>query len=93
MIRATDIHSLTEFTRNAKKYVDEIKATKNPIALTVNGHAEIVVQDSASYQALLDEVETSRFVSAVRAGERDIAEGRTYSLDEVIESLKQEHGF
>ena len=37
MTRATDIHSLTEITRNAKAYVQQIRDGKNPMVITVNG--------------------------------------------------------
>jgi len=47
MIRATDIHSLSDFQRNAKSYIQQVTSTKNPIAITVNGGAEVVVQDAS----------------------------------------------
>lgn len=60
MIRATDIHSLTDFTRNAREYIQHIKTSKTPIAITVNGDAQVVVQDAESYQRMVDELEQAR---------------------------------
>jgi prevent-host-death family protein len=48
-----DIRSLTEFKRNTSELVENLKRTKHPLVLTVNGKAELVVQDAESYQALL----------------------------------------
>ena len=54
MVNLQNIHSLTEFKRNANSYIDTIRSTKAPIVLTVNGEAAVVVQDAIEYQALVD---------------------------------------
>ena len=54
MINVQNIHSLTEFKRNANSYIETIRSTKAPIVLTVNGEAAVVVQDAIEYQALID---------------------------------------
>jgi prevent-host-death family protein len=48
-----DIQSLSTFKRDTAKFVRQMKKTRSPIVLTVNGKAELVVQD-ASYQELLE---------------------------------------
>ena len=52
-----DIQSLSTFKRNTNKSIDRMKETGNPLVLTVNGKAEIIVQDAVSYQKLLDSIE------------------------------------
>lgn len=91
MIRTTDIHSLTEFTRNAKSYIQQIKQTKNPIAITINGDAEVVVQDAETYQMMVDELERTRFIAALMDGERAIEEGRTKPAHQVVAELKAKY--
>lgn len=54
MIDLREICSVTEFQRNFRHYLGRLKETRVPLVLTVNGRAELVVQDAASYQALLD---------------------------------------
>ena len=49
-----DIHSLTDFKRNTTEFVQRLKQTKHPLVLTVNGKAELVVQDVESYQKRKD---------------------------------------
>src|SRR5713101_507660 len=44
-----DIHSLTDFKRKTTELVAQLKTTGRPLVLTVNGKAELVVQDAASY--------------------------------------------
>ncbi|BAZ80379.1 type II toxin-antitoxin system prevent-host-death family antitoxin [Sphaerospermopsis kisseleviana CS-549] len=49
-----DIQSLSTFKRNTNELINQMKETGNPLILTVNGKAELVVQDAASYQKILD---------------------------------------
>jgi len=58
-----DIQSLANFQRNTFKLIEELKETGQPVVLTVNGKAEVVVQDSKSYQKLLDTIERLEAVS------------------------------
>jgi prevent-host-death family protein len=57
MIKLENIHPLTDFKRNAKAFVERIKATQSPIVLTVNGKAEVVLQDAAAFQAMLERLQ------------------------------------
>ncbi|WP_413199738.1 type II toxin-antitoxin system prevent-host-death family antitoxin, partial [Nostoc piscinale] len=56
-INLENIHTLTDFKRNAKDYVERIKATKLPLVLTVNGKAEVVVQEAQAFQEMIDQLE------------------------------------
>jgi prevent-host-death family protein len=49
-----DIHSLSTFKRDTAKLVRQMKKTGQPVILTVNGKAALVVQDAESYQRLLE---------------------------------------
>lgn len=57
MINLENIHSLTEFRRNASTYIEQIKGRKDPLVLTVNGEAAVVVQDASAFQEMLDHVQ------------------------------------
>jgi PHD/YefM family antitoxin component YafN of YafNO toxin-antitoxin module len=37
--------------------VEQVKATKLPLVLTVNGKAEVVVQDAATFQAMIERIQ------------------------------------
>jgi len=93
MIRATDIYSLTDFQRNARSHIKHVTETKLPIALTVNGTAEVVVLDASVYQKMIDDLEDLRMAAGVLAGEADIAAGRTIPAEEVFAELEKEFGF
>lgn len=71
-----DIRSLTEFKRNTTELVDNLKRTKHPLVLTVNGKAELVVQDAQSYQELLEAAELIETVKGIKRGLEQMKEGR-----------------
>jgi len=50
MIRPEDIGSLTDFSRNTKAHLKRLKRTGRPELLTVNGKAEVVVQNASAYE-------------------------------------------
>ncbi|MEH2111099.1 type II toxin-antitoxin system Phd/YefM family antitoxin [Nostoc sp.] len=56
-INLENIQTLTDFKRNAKDYVERIKATKSPLVLTVNGKAEVVVHEAQAFQQMIDELQ------------------------------------
>lgn len=56
---AEDICSMTEFKRRTANVVNRLRDTGRAVILTTNGRADIVVQDAASYQRLLDRIEES----------------------------------
>jgi len=54
MVEAVEIHPLSEFGRDAESLVSRVKQAGRPVVLTVEGRAEVVLQDAASYQAMVD---------------------------------------
>lgn len=86
---ANDIRSLSDFKRNTVELVERLRETGNPLVLTVNGRAELVVQDAAAYQALLDRVET---IEGIQRGLEDAKAGRTKPAQQVLERLRRRHG-
>jgi prevent-host-death family protein len=78
MINLENIQPLTDFKRNVKQFIEQIKATKSPLVLTVNGRAEIVIQDASSFQEMmqrLETLETEVHKLKLEALQRDIALG------------------
>ena len=63
-----DIHSLSTFKRDTAKLVRQMKRTKKPVILTVNGKAELVVQDAESYQELLEAKDRMEAIEGIKRG-------------------------
>jgi PHD/YefM family antitoxin component YafN of YafNO toxin-antitoxin module len=66
VIDLANIRSLSDFQRNTKEHLRQLKETGKPEVLTVNGQAELVVQSAAAYQKLLDQVEPADAVEGLR---------------------------
>ena len=63
-----DIQSLSTFKRDTAKLMRQMKKTKAPVVLTVNGKAELVVQDADSYQEILEAKDRMEAVEGINRG-------------------------
>jgi prevent-host-death family protein len=84
-----DIHPLTDFKRNTPEFLRRLKESGHPLVLTVNGKAEIVVQDAKSYQKLLDLAERLETIEAVKEGLASIDKGEGKPRDDVFDALEK----
>jgi PHD/YefM family antitoxin component YafN of YafNO toxin-antitoxin module len=64
----TDIISLSDFASDASDLLQQMRGSGHPVVLTINGKAELVVQDAASYQRLLDRVDELEALDAIKRG-------------------------
>lgn len=74
-LRPEDVRSLTDFKRNTVAQLKELKKTGRPRLLTTNGRAQVVVQDAAAYQKLLDDLDSAQAVAGIRRGMDSFARG------------------
>lgn len=86
---AEDIHPLTDFKRETTRFARQLKKTRRPLVLTVNGKAEFVVLDAEAYQDLLDRMDT---VEAVREGLEQAERGEGRSATEVFAEMRRKYG-
>ena len=91
MIHVEDIHSLTDFQRHAKEHIERLKETGRPEVLTVNGKAEIVVQDAAAYQKLLELVDRLEAVEGIQKGLESMNRGEGQPAQEAFTRLRKKH--
>ncbi len=90
-IHIEDIQSLTEFQRTTRESIARLKKTGRAAVLTVNGQAEIVVQDAKSYQHLLARAEEADRLMELRRGIADYRAGRGRDIDEALGELEARH--
>src|SRR5664279_1082435 len=86
-----DIHSLTDFKRHTNDFVKQMKETKTPVVLTVNGKAELVVQDATSYQALLDRLDHIEAIAGIRRGLEQMERGEGRPAADVFAEFRSRH--
>lgn len=89
------IDSLTNFKRQTTKYLAQLHKTGAPVVLTVNGRAQLVVQDAAAYQQLVEsaaKAERDETIAAIREGLADLEKGRTKPARSVLKTLARKYG-
>jgi len=85
----SDINSLSNFKRNTPEFLRRLKESGHPIVLTINGKAELVVQDTASYQKLLELAERAERLDALRASIEDMRAGKVTPVEDMLTEMKQ----
>jgi PHD/YefM family antitoxin component YafN of YafNO toxin-antitoxin module len=90
MKKNPDIHSLTDFKKNTPEFLKRLKESGNPIFLTINGKAELVVQGAASYQKLLDLAEEAKVIEGIRQGLDDMKAGRMQPLEAAFADIRRD---
>ena len=84
-----DINSLSNFKRETPKFLDQLRETKAPIVLTLNGVSEIVVQSAEGYQELLDQLEEFETEAAIVAGLQELKEGKGVPVFPALAALRE----
>lgn len=91
MTRHTDIHSLSDFQRDAKTHLRQMKKTGQPRILTVDGKAELVVQDAKSYQRLLDTIERLEAIKGIKRGLASLQRGEGRPIEDALEDIQKKY--
>ena len=84
-----DIHSLSNFKRNTPEFLRQLKESGHPVVLTINGKAELVVQDSVSYQKLIELAERTERMEALQASIDDMRAGRVIPAVTMLAEMRQ----
>jgi len=87
-----DIQSLTTFRRQSGSFLKQLKKTKRPVVLTVNGKAAAVVQDAEAYQRLLDVAAHANAEEGIRQGLKDANERRLQPARSFFEEFEARYG-
>jgi hypothetical protein len=87
----TEVHSLTDFLRNTKSHLSRMKRSKRALVLTVNGRAELIVQDARSYQALLELADRAEAIEGIRRGLESMARGEGHPAEQVLQDLRKKY--
>ena len=80
------IHPVSEFSRKPAEYIKRLKETRKPEVLTVNGKAEVVIQDAKAYEEMLELLESIKQISK---SVKDIEERKTKPLNEAFSDIKK----
>ena len=87
-----DIQSLSVFKRDSAKFLKQIKSTREPILLTVNGKVEAVLSDPDEYQEFLRAKERQEAIEGIRRGRADFEAGRSTEAEDFFREFEAKYG-
>ncbi len=87
-----EIKSLSNFKRNTNEFLEQLKESGKPIVLTINGKAELVVQDAESYQKLLEISERLETIEALKPAIEEMKAGKGELAEKFFAELLQNVG-
>ena len=83
------IHPVSDFSRKPAEHIKRLKETGEPEILTVNGKAELVIQDARAYEKMTGLLETLEKIAAA-AKEHD--EGRAIPINDFFKKFEKKYG-
>jgi hypothetical protein len=78
--------------RRSGEFLEQLRKSRRPVVLTVNGKAAAIVQDAAAYQRLLDIAAHADAGEGIRQGLEELREGRVRPAREFFREFETRHG-
>ncbi len=91
MIPVKDIHPLTDFKRNTNQFRRRLKKSGEPVVLTVDGRAELIVQDAAAYERMVADLDFAETIKGVSEGLAEARAGKGMSLAQFDREIRKRH--
>ncbi|MCA9433220.1 MAG: type II toxin-antitoxin system Phd/YefM family antitoxin [Candidatus Omnitrophica bacterium] len=88
---AKDILSLSDFKRRSSELLKRMKKSHQPLVLTVNGRAELVVQDAKTYQSMLERMERAEAIAGIERGLTEMGAGKGSTLEEFDKKMRKKY--
>ena len=89
------VDTLGNFKRRTTAFLRQLHSTGAPLVLTVDGKAEVVVQDAEAYRRLVEraaKVDEDETVEALRVGLADADSGRVKPARRALKVLATKYG-
>jgi PHD/YefM family antitoxin component YafN of YafNO toxin-antitoxin module len=86
-----EIHSLSDFQRNAKQHIVRMKRKRRPLVLTINGKAEMVAVDVKSFQEMLEIIDRVEAVEGIRQGLGSRKRGEGKTLEQFDKEMRKKY--
>ncbi|WP_337177119.1 prevent-host-death protein [Paludisphaera sp.] len=83
-----DIHPLPDCKRRASEFLDQLQRSGEPVVLTINGEAELVVQDSASYRQLMDIARRADEMESLRVAVEEMKAGKGRPIEAMFAEME-----
>ena len=84
---STQVKPISYLKSHAAEIIRDISATREPMLITQNGEAKLVVMDVRSYE---EQEETMALLKLLALGNREIERGQFRASDEVFAEIDRE---
>jgi prevent-host-death family protein len=81
-----DLKPLSEFRANATACIQQVRKTKRPLVITLNGKSAAVLMDVSEYETLLERLD---LIENLRAGEAQIDAGEGVPHRKALELVRK----
>jgi len=86
---STQVKPISYLKSHAAEIIRDISETREPMLITQNGEAKLVVMDVRSYE---EQEETMALLKLLAMGNREIEQGHFRTADEVFADIDREKG-
>jgi prevent-host-death family protein len=86
---STQVKPISYLKSHAAEIIRDISETREPMLITQNGEAKLVVMDVRSYE---EQEETLALLKLLAMGNREIEQGHFRNADEVFADIDREAG-
>ncbi len=83
---STAVKPISHIKSHASEVISEITETGNPVVVTVNGEARVIIQDIKEYEK---DREGMAMLKILAMGRKDMLEGRHKPIHEAFDELKK----
>lgn len=83
-----EIDTLSNFKDRTPEFIRQLKETGRPVVLTIDGKAEIIVQDSVSYQKMIERAERAEQLEITRRSAAEMNAGLGRPAEEMLEDMR-----
>src|SRR5438045_677865 len=92
MPNSTKAGTISRPARSTVEFIQQLKKAGEPIVFSVCGTVDLVVQDEASFEQLLDLIDRIETIEGIRVGLEEMKAGKGRPAEELFEELRQEYG-
>jgi len=83
---STAVKPISHIKSHASEIISEISETGNPVVVTVNGEARVIIQDIKEYEK---DRESAAMLKLLAMGRKDMLEGRHKSVRQAFGELNK----
>ncbi len=81
--------SLAHFKENTEEIIDKLKASGQPLVLTVGGEAELVVLAKESYHRMMAIVDRAEAIEGIQRGLASMERGEGRPASDVFDDIRK----